>query len=76
MLDLYYNIIHIINSKENSKSNKIVKHYNIYVGLKNKIEKVQRTFTKRLFYRCGIPYTNYENRLLFLNLIISTQVTG
>ena len=41
---------------------------NIYVGLKNKIEKVQRTFTKRLFYRCGIPYTNYENRLLFLNL--------
>ena len=38
----------------------------IYVGLKNKIE-------KRLFYRCGIPYTNYENRLLFLNLTSLSQ---
>ena len=46
---------------------------NIYVGLQNKIEKVQRTFTKRLFYRCGIPYTNYENRLLFLKLTSLSQ---
>ena len=46
---------------------------NIYVGLKNKIEKVQRTFTKRPFYRCGIPYTNYEHRLLFLNLTSLSQ---
>ena len=48
-------------------------HSFIYVGLKNKIEKVQRTFTKRLFYRCGIPYTNYENRLVFLNLTSLSQ---
>ena len=39
----------------------------------NKIEKVQRTFTKRLFYICSIPYTNYENRLLFLNLTSLSQ---
>ena len=40
-----------------------------------KIEIVQRTFTKRLFYRLysGIPYTNYENRLLFLNLTSLSQ---
>ena len=40
----------------------------IYIGLTNKIENVQMTFTKWFLYRCDIPYTNYENRLLFLNL--------
>ena len=33
-----------------------------------KIESVQRFFTKSAFYRCGIPYTSYEDRLFKVNL--------
>ena len=46
---------------------------NIYVVLQIKSGKVQRTFTLNLFYRYGIPYTNYENRLLFLILTSLSQ---
>ena len=38
------------------------------LGLKSKIEKVQKYFTRRLYYRCNIPYENYENRLKNLKL--------
>ena len=29
-----------------------------YIGLKSKIEKVQKYITRRLYYRCNIPYEN------------------
>ena len=41
----------------------------IFIGLKNSIEKVQKKFTKRIFYRCSIPIDNYSMRLTMLKLI-------
>ena len=38
------------------------------IGLIEDLEKIQRTFTRRLFNRAGLPDTSYENRLLFLGL--------
>ncbi len=32
------------------------------------LEKVQRSFTRRIFYRADLSYVDYESRLLFLNL--------
>ena len=32
------------------------------------IEKIQRNYRKRAFERCGIPFTNYQDRLKKINL--------
>lgn len=34
----------------------------------NKIEKVQKLYTRIVYKKCGLPYTNYENRLTAFNL--------
>ena len=39
-----------------------------YIGYNDLLEKVQRNFTKKLFYRCNLSYLNYSDRLTFLNL--------
>jgi hypothetical protein len=39
-----------------------------YVKDINRIENVQRSFTRRVFARCGLPYTDYHERLKFLKL--------
>ena len=36
---------------------------------KKKIEKIQKHFTKRACYRCGIPFSSYKDRLFKLNLM-------
>ena len=41
---------------------------NDYKGLINKLKNIQRYFTKRLFSRCNIPYIEYPDMLLFLNI--------
>ncbi len=38
------------------------------VGDSETIEKVQRLFTRRLFFRCKMPYEEYDGRLKRLNL--------
>ena len=40
-----------------------------YIGLNSNIKKVQKYFTRRLYYRCNISYENCENRLKNLKLI-------
>ena len=37
-----------------------------YIGNAKALEKVQRLFTKRLFYRCNISMASYSNRLIYL----------
>jgi len=37
-------------------------------GLQNNLEKVQRTFTRRVFHRAQMQETNYSERLAFLGL--------
>ena len=39
-----------------------------HIGYNDLLEKVQRNFTKKLFYRCNLSYLNYSDRLKFLNL--------
>ena len=39
-----------------------------YNGLADKIERVQRVFTRRLFLRCGLAYISYSERLNYLGL--------
>ena len=39
-----------------------------YNGLTDKLESVQRLFTRRLFDTCGRKYTNYNERLNYLEL--------
>ena len=39
-----------------------------FKGLKIKLEKVQQFFTRRLIERCSLPYTPYNERLIYLNL--------
>ncbi|GMT26139.1 hypothetical protein PFISCL1PPCAC_17436, partial [Pristionchus fissidentatus] len=39
------------------------------VEITMEIEKVQRDFTRKLYYRCSLPHTNYRNRLLALNIV-------
>ena len=39
-----------------------------FKGLKIKLEKVQKFFTRRLIERCGLPYKPYNERLIYLNL--------
>ena len=34
----------------------------------DKIERVQRDYTKRIFFRCGISFNSYEDRLNKLNI--------
>ena len=41
---------------------------NDFKGNTNKLENTQRLFTKRLFSRCNIPYIEYPDRVLFLNM--------
>ena len=36
------------------------------------LEKVQRLFTKRLFYRCNISMASYSNRLIYFTLNIKS----
>ena len=40
----------------------------LYNDLTDKIERVQRVFTRRLFGRCGLAYINYSERLNYLGL--------
>ena len=39
-----------------------------YTGLTDKLESVQRLFTRRLFCTCGQKYTSYNERLNYLGL--------
>ena len=39
-----------------------------FKGLKIKLEKVQKFFTRRLIERCGLPYKPYNERLIYLIL--------
>ena len=39
-----------------------------YNGLADKIERVRRVFTRRLFGRCGLAYISYSERLNYLGL--------
>ena len=39
-----------------------------YNGLADKIERIHRVFTRRLFGRCGLAYINYSERLNYLGL--------
>ncbi|GMT24266.1 hypothetical protein PFISCL1PPCAC_15563, partial [Pristionchus fissidentatus] len=39
------------------------------VEITMEIEKVQRDFTRKLYYRCSLPHTSYRNRLRALNLV-------
>ena len=39
-----------------------------YIGNAKAIERVQRLFTKKLFYRCNISMTPYYNRLIYFNI--------
>ena len=32
-----------------------------YIGYNDLLEKVQRNFTKKLFYRCNLSYLNYSD---------------
>ena len=40
----------------------------LYNGLADKIERIQRVFTKRLFGRCGLAYISYSERLRYIGL--------
>ena len=39
----------------------------------NKIESVQKRFTKIVFQKCGIPFTSYEDRLRKINFLSLKQ---
>ena len=39
-----------------------------YIGNSKALERVQRLFTKRLFYRCNISMAPYSNRLIYFNI--------
>ena len=41
------------------------RHYN---GITDKLESVQRLFTRRLFGTCGLKYTRYNKRLTYFGL--------
>lgn len=41
-------------------------HYNIYV---NKLERIQKCFTRKIYYKFHFPYERYEIRLLRLQMI-------
>ena len=42
--------------------------HTIYIGNAKALERVQRLFTKRLFYRCNISMAPYSNRLIYFNI--------
>ena len=39
-----------------------------YIGNAKSLERVQRLFTKRLFYRCNISMAPYSIRLIYFNI--------
>ena len=39
-----------------------------YNGLTNKLQSVHRLFTRKLFGTCGLKYTSYNERLIYLGL--------
>ena len=42
--------------------------HTIYIGNAKALERVQKLFTKRLFYRCNISMAPYSNRLIYFNI--------
>ena len=43
-------------------------HHTNYIGIVKALERFQRLFTKRLFYRCNISMAPYYNRLIYINI--------
>ena len=80
----HYKIIHLFRLLKNKDKNTWLRIYKIYIRPQLeyatqiwnpndkasilKVEKIQKIFTRKLYYRCKINYTNYNNRCKFLNL--------